>query len=167
MKSVRKPNRSGVKHEERMDRVPGDSYRDEAKPRGPLACPKCGASYDKGRWSWTKAAPNALRRKCPACRRIDDKIPAGIVTVTVSGSFAAAHGGEIVELIRGREARERDEHPMQRIIAIEPSESGMVVTTTDPHLARTIATALHGAFGGKMEVAHDGDEEPVRAGWSR
>lgn len=164
MKSVRRPYRT-TKHEERMDSVPADSYRAEAKLHGPLACPACGAAYDNGRWSWSKPRANALRRKCPACRRIEDRFPAGYVTL--SGPFLTEHRDEILGVVRSREERERGEHPMQRIMAVESSGPDVVVTTTDPHLARSIAKALHEAFKGEMDLRYSKDEPLVRASWRR
>ena len=164
MKSVRKAFRT-AKHQERMDNVPADSYRAEAKLHGPLACPKCGASYDNGRWSWDKAAPNAAHHTCPACRRIEDKFPAGYVTL--SGPFLAGHRDEILALVRSNEAREREEHPLQRIIGIEQGAADIVVTTTDTHLARTMVHALHEAFKGDVDIRFSKDEALVRASWQR
>jgi len=164
MKPVRTPNRT-AKHQERMDDVPADSYRAEAKPHGPLACPKCGASYHQGRWSWEKAAPDAARHKCPACRRIEDKFPAGYVTL--GGPFLEGHRDEILAVVRSSEAREREEHPLQRIMGIEPGAADIVVTTTDPHLARSIVHALHEAFKGDVDIRFSKDEALVRASWRR
>ena len=164
MKPVRKANRTAT-HQERMDNVPADSYRDEAKLHGPHTCPKCGASYDKGRWTWEKAAPNAVHHKCPACRRIEDKVPAGYVTL--SGPFLAGHRDEILAVVRSSEAREREEHPLQRIIGIEPGAGDLVVTTTDTHLARSIVHALHEAFKGDTDTRFSKDEALVRASWRR
>ena len=164
MKPVRKPF-STTKHQERMDSVPPDSYRDGAKPQGPVACPKCGASYENGRWTWGRPAAEALRLKCPACRRIEDRFPAGYATL--SGPFLGQHRDEVLRLVHSREALERREHPMQRIIAVETAGDDVVVTTTDAHLARSIAHALHEAFKGEMNL-HIGKDEPlVRATWRR
>lgn len=39
----------------------------------------------------------------------------------------------------------RREHPLERIMGIEDTKEGALVTTTDAHLARRIAEALHSA----------------------
>jgi hypothetical protein len=148
-----------------MNDVPEDSYRLDAKLPGHIACPGCGASYQKGRWSWAKPRPDATSRKCPACRRIEDRCPGGYVTLT--GLFVGEHPDEVIGLLRAREARERGEHPMQRIIAIAPRAGGLVVTTTDPHLARALATALREAFKGEVDIHYGQDEALVRATWRR
>lgn len=164
MKAVRQSYKP-VRHEDRMADVPEDSYRPEAKLHGHVACPKCGATYDKGRWSWAKARPNALRRKCPACRRVEDGFPAGYITL--AGPFLQAHRDEILAVVRARETHERAEHPMQRIIAVESAAPNVRVTTTDPHLARTIVHALHEAFKGEVDIRYSKDEALVRATWRR
>jgi NMD protein affecting ribosome stability and mRNA decay len=148
-----------------MNDVPGDSYRLDAKLAGHIACPGCGASYEKGRWTWAKPRPDATSRKCPACQRIADGYPGGYVTL--SGPFVGQHRDEIVGLLRAREARERGEHPMQRIIAVEPKREGLVVTTTDSHLAGALANALREAFKGEVDIHYGQDEALVRATWRR
>ena len=66
-----------------------DIYGLQAKLADPTACPSCGAIYRAGRWSWGSAPVEAERVECPACRRIADKYPAGILSIR--GEFAAAH----------------------------------------------------------------------------
>lgn len=152
------------RHEQRMD--PGhDSYRDAAKLPEPAVCERCGASYLAGRWSWRSAPESAAPLTCPACRRIEQRQPAGIVTL--GGPYMAAHEQEILRLVAAHEARERAEHPMQRIIGIEQSEGEVVVTTTDAHLARGLAVAVHEAFKGELDIDFGKDENFVRAAWRR
>ena len=47
---------------------------------------------------------------------------------------------------------------MQRIIAIEKTKQGTVVTTTDIHLARGIGEALHHAYQGELEFHFNPDQ---------
>jgi hypothetical protein len=41
-----------LRREHPLDEVREDSYRENAKLAEPALCPKCGASYAKGRWTW-------------------------------------------------------------------------------------------------------------------
>jgi ApbE superfamily uncharacterized protein (UPF0280 family) len=52
-------------------------------------------------------------------------------------------------------------------MAVEPSADGIVVTTTDVHLARAIATAVHNAFKGELDLRYSDSENLLRATWRR
>jgi hypothetical protein len=163
MKTARKT--TGVRHEQRMHPVREDSYRDELKHAEPAACPRCRATYLRGRWTWQPAPADAVRQTCPACQRIEDDFPAGYVTIR--GAFLAGHRDEILNVVMARAERARREHPLQRIIGMQDVASGVLVTTTDGHLARGIGMALRDAFKGELDLAFSRDENLVRATWSR
>jgi NMD protein affecting ribosome stability and mRNA decay len=131
----------------------------------PVLCPKCGATYRKGRWSWADPPAGAARLKCPACRRVEANFPAG--EVTLSGAFLAAHRADVLNLVMSREARARKDFPMQRIIDVVEIPEGVRVTTTDGHLARSIALAVHEACKGELDLRFEKDPVYVRAAWSR
>ena len=144
---------------------PDDPYRAAAKPPEPTTCPKCHATFMAGRWTWEKAPEDAHHHVCPACQRIHDRFPAGYVTV--KGAFIKAHRDEIVALIQSHEKKEKAERPLLRIIAIDDTREGLEVTTTDSHLARGIAEALHGAYKGELKLMYSLDENLLRASWKR
>ena len=85
----------------------------------------------------------------------------------VGGEYFAKHEQEIMQLIKHREAQEKAEHPLQRIIAIEKTKQGTLVTTTDIHLARSIGEALHHAYQGELEFHFNSDQNRLRVNWSR
>ena len=142
-----------------------DSYRETKKVADPARCTRCGAAYLEGRWTWHQAPEGAAMLTCPACRRIEQHQPAGYVTL--KGPFFAAHRKEVLELVSGREARERAEHPLQRIIGVEDVDGGVMVTTTDAHLARGLAVAVQEAFKGDLDLDFGPDENLARAVWQR
>lgn len=142
-----------------------DPYRNAAKPPEPTICPSCKASFTEGRWTWEKAPADANEFLCPACQRIQDEFPAGYVTI--KGAFFAEHKDEIVKLINSHEKKEKAERPLQRIMAIDVKRDGLEVTTTDSHLARGIAEALHGAYKGELKLRYSRDENLLRAAWKR
>jgi NMD protein affecting ribosome stability and mRNA decay len=142
-----------------------DSYKAGRKLAEPTRCPDCGAVFQDGRWIWGDAPARAHEARCPACHRIHDKFPAGFVTL--KGAFLQSHRDEILHLIRHREAKEKAEHPLQRVMAIVDSPGGIVVTTTDTHLAGDIAQALHHAYKGELEFHYNNEENLLRATWSR
>lgn len=142
-----------------------DSYKLRRKRPEPTLCPGCGAVFREGRWQWAPA-PNAARREtCPACNRIRDGFPAGFVTL--DGAFLRSHRDELVQLVRNLEAREKAEHPLQRIIDIAEQNGALVVTTTDIHLARGIGEALHRAYRGELQFHYNEEESLLRVRWSR
>jgi NMD protein affecting ribosome stability and mRNA decay len=142
-----------------------DPYRSRGKLQDPTGCPECGACFRDGRWTWREAPADAPRAVCPACRRIQDGYPGGYLNI--EGDFARDHGEEILGLVRNVEERARGEHPLQRLMEVREEPSGMVVTTTDGHLAHAIAVALHHAYQGELESAWADGEMLLRATWRR
>lgn len=142
-----------------------DSYKSRGKLPEPTVCPQCGAVFHKGRWQWLPKPEKAHSEMCPACHRIHDGVPAGYVKL--EGQFLAQHRGELLELVRHVESKEKAEHPLQRIMNIVDEHGGVLVTTTDSHLARGIGDALHHAYQGYLEFQYNPDENLLRAHWKR
>jgi len=153
--------------EKRRDLLLKDESNDPTKPTRKLAdptvCPECGATYHSGRWTWRTGPAEAPRSLCSACQRIKDDYAAGFVTVR--GGFASEHRDEILNLIRNTEDREKEDHPIKRIMDIVEVEGGLDLRTTEVHLAQTIGKALHKAFKGNLELSYD--EDIVRVAWER
>lgn len=152
-------------HREQFDDRLSDPYALRGKLPEPAVCSECGAVYQEGRWQWLPAPPNAAAVQCGACRRILEKVPAGYVAI--NGDFAREHRLELLELVRNHETREKKEHPMQRIIAIDEQDDGLMITTTDIHLARGIGEALEHAYKGKLEYHYLPNEYLLRVRWER
>ena len=140
-------------------------YRATAKPPEPAICPSCRAVFKAGKWGWNPAPQDAYPHKCPACQRIQDRFPAGYVTI--KGKFLADHRDEIIALITSKEGLEKADDPLQRIIAIEDVSDGLQVTTTDSYLARGIGEALHETYQGDLKLRYSRDEYLLRATWKR
>ena len=140
-------------------------YRIPTKPVGPAFCPFCKAVFHAGRWTWDRKPEDAYEHGCPACQRIHDNFPAGVITL--KGPFLKEHRDEIIALIKAKEGREKAEHPLQRIMAIEDVREGLQVTTTDSALARGIAEALHEEYKGDLKLKYSRDENLLRAVWKR
>lgn len=142
-----------------------DPYQAQQKIREPSVCQDCGAVYHHGRWQWQGKPEEATAVRCPACRRIAERMPAGIVTL--HGAFVAQHKAEIVGLARNEEAAEKGEHPLNRIIAVEETPDGLEIRTTDIHLPRRIGTAIKRAHGGELAIDFDAAGYFVRVDWRR
>jgi NMD protein affecting ribosome stability and mRNA decay len=142
-----------------------DPYQRQQKLDDGTRCPQCGAVYRAGRWQWTARSAAEHQALCPACRRINDKYPAG--TVLLRGAFARAHREEILRLARHQEEAERTEHPLNRIMTIEEDAQGTAIGTTDIHLPRRIGEAVERAFHGALDIDFEKDGYSVRITWTR
>lgn len=154
-----------LRREQLLQELVHDSYKSAHKLPDPTRCPECGAIFHKGRWTWGAAPAGAHELLCPACQRIRDKFPAGYVTL--KGSFLEQHRDEILQLIKHCEAKEKADHPLERIMAIEDAGGELRVTTTDTHLAREIAERVHHACKGALAFHYNKEENLLRATWSR
>ncbi len=142
-----------------------DSYKTSGKLPEPTVCPGCGAVYHKGRWQWLPKPDKPHEQLCPACHRIRDECPAGYVTF--AGGFLAQHRDEILHLVRNHGDRVKEEHPLERIIAVVDHDGGVMVTTTDIHLARGIGEAVENAYRGELEFHYNEGENLLRVRWQR
>lgn len=142
-----------------------DSYKLQHKPPEPAVCPDCGAIYHSGRWQWGVRPNGSHELICPACHRIRDHFPAGFVHI--AGAFFTDHREELTHLIRHHETKAKAEHPLARIMAIEDADDGILVTTTDIHLARDLGDALHHAYQGELEFHYNEAEKLLRVHWQR
>lgn len=125
-------------------------------------CPRCGAHFAKGRWQWGSAPDGAQPHLCPACRRIEHDLPGGVVTLH---DVPPRLKEQIVGLVRNEEAAENAEHPLNRIIAVDDTEDGLVIRTTDIHLPRRIGEALKRAYHGTLAMHFDDEGYFVRLDW--
>jgi len=163
--SVPVPGFRPVRRDElRPERI-HDTYKLTHKLPEPAVCPGCGAVYHAGRWQWLARPAGAGEVMCPACHRIKDCFPAGFVHV--GGKYFAAHRDELLHLLRHHEEKEKAEHPLARIMAIDDEAGGILVTTTDMHLARDLGEALHHAHQGELEYHYNEGENLLRVHWQR
>ncbi|MBU1425868.1 MAG: ATPase [Gammaproteobacteria bacterium] len=140
-----------------------DTYKAKGKPPEPTVCHECGAVFHAGRWQWLTMPAKAHRNVCPACQRILDHYPAGFLTL--QGDYFLSHREEIMNLVHNHEQRERAEHPLKRIMAVEEKDNATLVTTTDIHLARGIGEALHHAYQGELDYHYNPQENLLRVNW--
>ena len=156
-------------HPIRKDRLIQEFRHDPYQPKHKLpestACPNCGAVYHHGHWQWASAPAGAHQELCPACHRIHDEFPAGFITL--GGEFFKEHRDEILHLVHNEGERFKAEHPLKRVMAVADEEDGVMVTTTDIHLARDIGEALHHAYHGELEFHYNEDDNLLRVHWTR
>lgn len=150
----------------------GDPYVLRMKPEEVAVCRECKAVFACGRWQLHERAAAELKKAgkiiettCPACRKIHDHQPGGIVNL--SGEFLRAHETEIVNLINHENREAMGINPLERIMDIERSDSGLTVYTTNEKLAQKIGRSVHNAYSGDVEYKWSEDTRLVRVNWYR
>ncbi|MFO8238058.1 MAG: BCAM0308 family protein [Prochlorococcaceae cyanobacterium] len=167
--ATHQPRHDGVNTEAHR----GDPYRPEAKIAEPAVCPDCQASYRKGRWCWEPPAAEATPHRCPACARIHDGLPAGLLHL--SGAFVASHCEEIMRLVNNTEARIRSERPLERLMAVDTADAGLgteddrgvELSFTGTHITRAVGKAIEAAYGGRLEAPFGEQGGVLRCHWQR
>ena len=167
-----KGSRIAVEEKGQMAARSTDAYVNEAGMKEVAVCTGCKALYWNKRWYPDENAATGLNndmvRKevlCPACQRIHDESPAGIVTY--SGDYLLEHKAEIVNTIRNSEEKARMKNPLARIMDIQEDQSSMIVSTTDDKLAQKLGRDIFKAFSGSLEYKWSREHKFVRVNWSR
>ncbi len=143
-----------------------DPYQSKEKFPEPTVCTGCGCVYSGGRWVWTEEKPEkANKALCPACRRIKEKMPAGVINL--SGRFLKSHGDEILNLIKNEEKAEKAEHPLERLMGIRQDGDSIQVLVTGIHLAKRIGEAIRRSYQGEYSLEYGDGEKSVRIEWHR
>ena len=145
-----------------------DAYQEKEGIKGAAYC-ACGAVFRNKRWVH-ESSSGAIRQEghdilCPACRRITDQNPAGIISL--SGGFYAAHEAEINNLINHTAQTSAAKNPLGRVIDISKEKDGVTITTTDVKLAQKIGRVVFKAHGGELHYTWSHAGPPVRVTWSR
>jgi len=141
-----------------------DPYLTRHKYAEPTVCPSCSAVYHQGRWHWARTPEGAESHTCPACQRVHDDYPAGVITL--SGAYVAPHRDDILRLARNEEEAEKVEHPLARIMKTEEQGADLVISTTDMHLARRISQALRRAHHGELDYHYAEETHLLRVTWT-
>jgi NMD protein affecting ribosome stability and mRNA decay len=134
-------------------------------------CPECHAISRKKRWYADEAEyavlarSGAALRRCPACRKIADAFPSGVVTLR--GRFLRAHRDEILTVARNEERRARGINPLERIMGLRESDGELEILTTDEKLAQRIGREIRKAFRGTVAYKWSEDASLLRVTWAR
>ena len=138
--------------------------------QGVAVCEGCQAVYRNKRWY---VGPEALLPGtvsatvvCPACLKIRDNFPGGIVTL--AGTYVLPHKREILKLVKNEEDRARGFNPLERVMAIKENGRGsVIITTTNEKLAQRLGRAIKKAFHGEVSYRWSHDNKLVRVDWER
>lgn len=150
-----------------------DSYLPRGGSRSVSVCGTCRSVYKNKRWyAGEKDYESAMKSAatgttvCPACMKIRDNFPGGIVTL--KGGFVLPHKTDLMNLIRNEEERARGLNPLERVIAIKENGFGsIVISTTNEKLAQRIGRAVRKAFHGEVAYHWSHDNKLARVDWVR
>jgi len=75
---------------------------------------------------------------------------------------ASPQAEQVMGVIKNIETKENKEHPLARIMSIDMTPDGLVVSTTDSHLPRQSSKALRHAYHGELDIHYGEGEDSVR-----
>jgi hypothetical protein len=149
-----------------------DPYLHGKTIQGIALCLNCHAVFTKKRWKLDEplfeekyADEKTAKILCPACRKVKEQYPGGIVNLR--GRFIDHHREEVLNLVRNEEKRARGFNPLERIMDIQNSASGIVIRTTNEKLAQRIGRRMQKAYQGKVYYTWSDDTKLLRAEWER
>jgi NMD protein affecting ribosome stability and mRNA decay len=149
-----------------------DVYLPKQGMKEVAVCTGCNALYWNKRWylhedESTKLSAEMVRNEviCPACQRIQDNYPAGVVTFT--GDYLVLHENEILNTIKNVEEKARTKNPLARIMEIKQEGNVLTIRTTSDKLAEKLGRDIYKAHSGDLEYQWSKQENFVRVNWSR
>lgn len=150
----------------------GDPYLTDESFEENTVCSECGSVVIGNRWYLKNQADQHKPSThdihytvCPACKKIHDKAPGGIVHL--SGLFLREHKDDILNLVRNESDRAMTINPLERIIDIETEDSTLAILTTNERLAQRLGKALNRAYDGNISYKWSTDNKLVRVDWHR
>ena len=150
-----------------------DPYLPRGASRKISVCEGCRAVYMNKRWyaegdvdEIVLRNPEAAKVVCPACLKIRDNFPGGIVTLR--GGYVLPHKQDLLNLIRNEEARARGFNPLERVMSVKENGFGsIVISTTNEKLAQRLGRAIKKAFHGDVAYQWSHDNKLARVEWVR
>jgi hypothetical protein len=150
-----------------------DSYLPRGASRRISVCGGCRAVYMNKRWyigseldEQVSQLPDTATTVCPACLKIRDNFPGGIVTL--KGDYVLEHKQDLMNLIRNEEERARGFNPLERVMSVRENGYGsIVISTTNEKLAQRLGRAIKRAFHGEVAYHWSHDNKLVRVDWVR
>ena len=161
--------------DKRLDYKINDPYLDKTQYKDPTICPTCGLVYHGKTWKRDDELKKQLEKEgkvdykeCPACRKIKDNYPMGVVYLSGDYVKDEFHRSEIINLVKHEAEKEENSNPLSRIMAIENGKDGdLIIKTTTEGLAARLGKAIQRAHKGNLELKFSVDQKLLRVVWER
>ncbi len=172
MKAIGKRERS-YKQTYKKKTATSDPYLPRGASQKISVCEACHSVYKSKRWYADPGLYDAVLRisgtaatVCPACLKIRDNFPGGIVTL--KGDYVLAHKQDIMNLVKNEEERARGFNPLERVMSVKENGYGsLIIATTNEKLAQRLGRAIKKAFHGEVAYRWSHDNKLVRVEWER
>jgi hypothetical protein len=163
----------GYKPSYKKKTISTDPYLPRGGTGKAAVCEVCRAVYMNKRWYGDGDAydaavklPTTMKVVCPACLKIRDNFPGGIVTL--KGDYVLTHKQDIMNLIKNEEERARGFNPLERVMSVKENGYGnIVIATTNEKLAQRLGRAIKKAFHGEVAYHWSHDNKLARVDWVR
>jgi hypothetical protein len=163
-----------ITHEEKGQRTERSTnvYLPRKGMKEAAICSSCYLIYQNKHWYLDESearkflADSRVRRgTCPACRRMEDSMPAGIATF--SGDYFRQHEVEILDIIKNAEISSKAKNPLGRVMEITQEGNVLSVSTTEEKLAQKLGKEVFKAHKGELHYQWSHDQDLVRVKWER
>ena len=162
----------GISDKRGRVKTSSDPYIPEEGLKEPALCESCRGVYHNKRWyrdaeayAELQKSTDAHRVTCPACQKIAEGYPEGIVTLR--GDYLWEHEEEIRHLLHNEEEKTLAKNPLARIIRITREGNELQIETTEEKLAEHLGRTLNKAHQGDLAVSWDSDHDLCRVTWER
>lgn len=169
---VRGPKKIGFEEKGKMAERSTDVYLPKGGSKEVALCSKCNAFYWNKRWSTDAAELSKARAEagtvstvCPACQRMHDDNPAGVLSLT--GDYLLQHENEILNVVKNVEADTRAKNPLARIMEINQENKVLTISTTDAKLAQKLGKEVYKSHKGELHFKWSQADSFVRVNWAR
>jgi len=149
-----------------------DPYQMDNVLQEPSLCQGCHAIYTNKRWHLDPKElkilqddPKTMWVTCPACAKIAEHYPEGIVTLR--GDYLWKHEAEIRNLVQNEADRVVVKNPIARIMQIDASDDQLVIETTEQKLAEHLGRVLARAHNGELQCTWSQSPRICRVTWER
>jgi NMD protein affecting ribosome stability and mRNA decay len=162
----------GISDKRGRTRTSADPYLPDAGLKEPAVCQACQAVYRQKRWQLDPALADELTHDpgahwvtCPACLKIAERYPEGILTLR--GSYLWNHEQEIRNIIDNTIARFSTRNPLERVIRMQRMDDVLIIETTENKLAEQLGRSLQKAHSGELQIDWQGSPVVCRVQWER